>query len=116
MFISYEQLVQEIGEPKPGESLHRKDEDDHYRTGNVKWANYQEQAEGRSTTISVEYLGEQMCLSRFIRECESELGISRHLVDRLRKQGLSAQLAIDRLIAERSPHSVRFIPHEFVEA
>lgn len=87
---SYENFMADMGKPKKGETLERRDNDGPYSPDNCRWASRKEQGRNTSTTIIVEFGGERMSLSE---ACE-RAGLKHHPVYMRMRRGMPFASAI----------------------
>lgn len=91
---SFETFLEDMGmRPTPQHTLERIDNDKGYSKDNCKWATRLEQSRNRSSTLRYMYNGKEVPL----REIAEKHGISfGMLLQRLTKQGLTLQEALER--------------------
>ncbi len=58
-------FVADMGERPAGASLDRKNNDDHYRKDNCRWAIGAEQQRNRSSNVVIEHGGRRLCISEW---------------------------------------------------
>jgi hypothetical protein len=76
--------------PSPKHSLDRIDVNGNYEPGNCRWATASEQGRNRSSTVFITAFGKTQCLAAW----EIEFGISRSVIRRRMRLGLSAEKAL----------------------
>lgn len=65
---SFENFLEDMGEPPPGLTLDRRDGTKGYSPDNCRWATPKEQTLNRSVTRWIEYNGETLCLADWARK------------------------------------------------
>jgi hypothetical protein len=74
-------FLEDMGQPPPGMTLDRKDNDGPYCKANCRWANMTEQNRNRRDAVMLEYEGE----TKHILEWCEQFGIGRSALDYRRK-------------------------------
>lgn len=72
---AFEVFRDAIGEPPPGTTLDRIDNNKGYEPGNVRWASKKEQANNRSTNIRITWQGQTLTLSEWAETLEYKYGL-----------------------------------------
>jgi hypothetical protein len=68
LFTSFEQFYAELGDPPPGMSLDRIDNNGHYEPGNVRWAAPREQQNNKRNNHQLTALGRTQTIADWARE------------------------------------------------
>jgi hypothetical protein len=80
LYTSFEQFYSDVGEPPPGGTLERCDNDDHYEPGNCRWATQREQNNNKRSNYRVTAFGRTQTLSRWAREFKLKPHTLRHRI------------------------------------
>lgn len=83
-------VAENLGRPKPGQSLDRIDPSGHYEPGNLRWATAAEQQRNRCDNVVVSWRGEQIPVVDM--PAPYEVSVMR----RLARQGLTGEQIIER--------------------
>jgi hypothetical protein len=67
-WMKFENFFADMGEPPPGMTIERKNNDGPYSKGNCRWATAKEQARNRSNNRMVTFRGVAKCLSEWAAE------------------------------------------------
>ena len=86
----FENFINDMGPRPVGKSLDRIDNDGPYSPENCRWASCEEQMRNTRTNTKITHNGKTMCL---VEWCEY-LGVSRHLIMKRMKNGMSFEDAI----------------------
>lgn len=90
-WATFENFLEDMGEPPIGMTIERIDNDGHYEPGNCRWATRAEQARNRDANVYVDYEGERMCMAEAARRA----GLSRGTVQWRLKNGVPASRLFD---------------------
>lgn len=77
-WLSFENFVADMGEPKAGQQLDRINNEGHYEPGNCRWVTVMENSRNRRSTRLIEYAGQTKCIT----DWAADIGISRQALHR----------------------------------
>ena len=93
----------DMGDPAPGMTLERIDNDKGYSPDNVRWASRLEQAQNRRTNTLLTHAGQTLTLAEWGRVT----GFGKQIVTKRYKSGWSTERILTEPIAPRSPRTSR---------
>ncbi len=94
---SFAAFYEDMGDPPPGASLDRLDNDGDYAPGNCRWATQTQQLRNTRRNRLLTYAGKTLCIAAWA----DEVGLSQQLIwNRLRK-GWSVERALTESYSER---------------
>ncbi len=100
---SFKQFLADMGEPQPGYSLDRINNNDDYRPGNCRWATHAEQVNNRRDTVFLNVDGENLTLT----QASSKWGINRLAIRARLKYGWSDKDAVTLPVQIGTPYKLR---------
>lgn len=93
----------DMGDPTPGMTLERIDNDKGYNPDNVRWASRLEQAQNRRTNTLLSHAGQTLTLAEWGRVT----GLGKQIVTKRFKSGWSPERILTEPVAPRSPRTSR---------
>jgi len=102
-WMKFEDFFADMGEPEPGMTLERIDNDKGYSPDNVRWASRLEQAQNRRTNTHLTHAGQTLTLAEWGRVT----GLGKGTITRRYLAGWSPESIVTTPIAPRSPRTSR---------
>ena len=97
----FENFFADMGDPPPGMTLERINNDKGYEPGNVRWATRLEQAQNRRTNVLLTYGTQTLTLAEWGRVT----GLGKDTIARRYAKGWSPERILTEPLAKRSPHN-----------
>ena len=99
----FENFYADMGEPEPGMTLERIDNDRGYEPGNVRWASRLEQAQNTRTNVLHAFLGQTLTLAEWVRVS----GLGKAAIVRRYQKGWTPERILTEPLARRAPRTLK---------